>query len=262
MTERGCWGFSPRIDELLRHRIYHKHTVDAMLQDRCVRITRETGPALLESPDFDSYRFAELRTRRFLLRAITDQWGMHPERDPYGCLQRMADFTAHIEDQFPSPDWPAARGFYRSPRDFAWGGTEEWVVAKGSDWCGEVARVLCGLTQVCGIPSRIVYTYSQEDGHVIVECFVDRAWVLVDPLASKVYRDPAGKPVSSVRMALASRVEQEMLTQGHEGYYVAAPFFDFVGVSEYRLCEAEQYCYDTSPCNDYYDRLLRPMWNP
>lgn len=135
------------------------------------------------------------------------------------------------------------------------------MIANGSDWCGEVARVFCGLAPVAGIPSRIVYTNSRDDGHVIAECSVDGAWVLIDPLAPKVYRDRDGMPVSSVRMALASTAEKDTLTQDHEGSYVATPFFAFVGVSEYRLCEADQYCYDLTPCNDYYYRLLLPLWN-
>lgn len=261
MTEPGCWGFSPQLDELLGHRVYQPQTVDAVLQDVAVRLTPDTASAWSAPPAFGDYQFEQLRSRRLLLTAIVDRLAILTNPNSYDRLQQIANFTASIEHKFPSPDWPAAKGFYSSPDDFAWGGSEEQVIAKGSDWCAEVARVYCGLTQVCGIPSRIVYTYSRDDGHVISECFVDSEWVLVDPLSSKVYRDSAGEPVSSVRMALAGREERARLTQSHEGYYVDAAFFECVCVAEYRLCNATQYSYALSPCNDYYYRLLSPMWN-
>jgi hypothetical protein len=176
-------------------------------------------------------------------------------------LGRLARFTADLERLFPSPEHAAARGYYPTPDDFWWGGTEEQVIAKGSDWCHEVARVCCALAQVAGVPARIVYTFGREDGHAIVEAFADGAWTLVDPLAPKVYTRAGGGPFGAVDMARAAPTERRRATSGREGPYVHERFFEFTAVAEYRLIDAAQYDYSPSSSNAYYRELLRPMWN-
>jgi hypothetical protein len=177
-------------------------------------------------------------------------------------LARIARFTASIEHQFPSPERSAARGYYATPDDFLWGGTEEYVIAKGSDWCHEVARVYCGLAQVAGMPARIVYTLGRDDGHAIAECFVDGAWALVDPLAAHVYERPDGAPVSVVDMARASPSRRRVLVRGGPaGPYVQERFFAFTAVAEYRLIDAQRYDFGLNTCNAFYRGLLAPTWN-
>jgi len=86
------------------------------------------------------------------------------------------------------------------------GMSEEALLASGYGWCNEQARVLCGLTQVVGIPSRLVFAANLEAhyGHVVVEVLLPEGWLMVDesfgycfcrdgkPVrAAEVYRDPA-----------------------------------------------------------------------
>ena len=142
-----------------------------------------------------------------------------------------------------------------------WGGTEEFVIAKGSDWCAEVARVFCALSQLCEIPSRIVYTYSSDDGHVIAECYTEEGWCLVDPLAPKVYDTVDHMPISAVDMVRADPARKKEYTAGREGHYVDPRFFRYVAISEYWLRSEASYNYGLSHCNDYYRELLGPIWN-
>lgn len=135
------------------------------------------------------------------------------------------------------------------------------VIAKGSDWCHEVARVYCALCQTLQIPCRLVYTASEDDGHVIAEAYWRNAWTLVDPLAAKVYRRSDGSPIGVLDLKLASPEELSAFTESREGYYVNPVFFQHLFVADYWLADSEQYDYGASSCNAYYARLLEPIWN-
>lgn len=58
---------------------------------------------------------------------------------------------------------------------------EEELIASGYAWCNEQARLLCALTQVIGMPSRLVFVGARSgEGHVVVEVLTSRGWLLVD----------------------------------------------------------------------------------
>lgn len=58
---------------------------------------------------------------------------------------------------------------------------EEDLIASGYAWCNEQARLLCALTQIIGIPSRIVFAGARKGGgHVVVEVLTAKGWLLVD----------------------------------------------------------------------------------
>ncbi len=83
--------------------------------------------------------------------------------------------------------------------------TEEQLIQSRYAWCNEQAQVLCALTQVVGIASRLVFAShpSAGYGHVITECLLPEGWITVDqsvgylfaingrPIrACHIYRDP------------------------------------------------------------------------
>jgi hypothetical protein len=255
----GLRGLSPGIDRLLDHRIYAPLTVDAVLQDTALVVTEDVYERLLAPPDVARFRFDELPQRRLLLAALVER--LRLRGNGRECLDQIARFTAAIELLFPSPEHSAAGGYYRTPDDFYWGGTEEQVIAKGSDWCHEVARVYCALAQVAGIPARIVYTLGWDDGHVIAEAYADGAWTLVDPLAAKVYAREDGRPLGAVGMARARMAELRRATLARGGPYVHERFFEFIAVADYFLIEAGHYSYALSRCNEFYRELLGPIWH-
>lgn len=58
---------------------------------------------------------------------------------------------------------------------------EEDLIASGYAWCNEQARLLCALTQIIGIPSRLVFAGTRKGGgHVVVEVLTSSGWLLVD----------------------------------------------------------------------------------
>ncbi|MFA5967142.1 MAG: transglutaminase domain-containing protein [Patescibacteria group bacterium] len=81
------------------------------------------------------------------------------------------------------------------------GGTEEEIIARGSDWCTDLARVGCVLCQIAGYPARVVHLFDLEkpySGHEIVEVYRDKVWGAADPLRNVVYHNSKGEPVSAL----------------------------------------------------------------
>ena len=150
-------------------------------------------------PDVGANDVAVLRGRRPQLAHFAD---FAVRTYPADCkILSIARFCSDIETQFPSPEHSARGGCYASPDHFLWGGVEEFVIAKGSDWCAELARVFCSLCEMIGVPARIVFALDgSDDGHVLAECYRDGEWMLVDPLAAKLYQDASIGTVGAARM--------------------------------------------------------------
>ena len=252
-------GLTPALDRLFDNRIYRAHTVDAVLATSAQLVGVDDADRLARAPAASELPPPELASRRPALGAILA--GVVRAAEPDRFLEALAAFTSSIERSFPSPEHSAASGFYRSPDDFFWGGTEELVIAKGSDWCHEIARVYAALAQVAGRAARLVFLYSEDDGHVAVECHEGGVWTLVDPLAPKVYRRRDGRGIGVADLLRAGEPERREIVAGREGPYVDAAFFRFLAVAEYRIAEAGRYSYDLDRCNDFYRALLGPIWN-
>ena len=60
--------------------------------------------------------------------------------------------------------------------------TEEQIIRSGYGWCNEQARVFCVLTQIAGIPSRLVFASNNRKhyGHVVCEVLLPSGWMTVD----------------------------------------------------------------------------------
>jgi len=87
--------------------------------------------------------------------------------------------------------------------------SEERLLDTRYGWCNEQARLFCALSQIAGIPSRIVFAFNRTRryGHCVSEVLLgDGKWMTVDqslgfcfaigsePVqASRVYRDPAAR---------------------------------------------------------------------
>ena len=201
-------------------------------------------------PDVAAKDVAVIRGRRPLLAHFAE-FGVREH--PANCvIMALAFFFRDIEAQFPSPEHSARDGYYASPDHFMWGGTEEFVIAKGSDWCAELARVFCALCEVSGIPARIVFALDgSDDGNVLAECRDGDEWMLVDPLAAKLYRDSHVGRVGAARMHQLTSEEKRALTASAENYYVCERFFRHLSVSEYSIRDSARYDYGLSRCNEY-----------
>ena len=78
------------------------------------------------------------------------------------------------------------------------GMTEEELLESGHGWCNEQARVLVALTQIAGLPSRLVFAQSRDGqaAHVVTEVYVEGKWVLVDQTEGLVFTRKDGSPLN------------------------------------------------------------------
>jgi hypothetical protein len=78
------------------------------------------------------------------------------------------------------------------------GMTEEDLLQSGHGWCNEQARVLVALTQIAGLPSRLVFAQSRDSkiAHVVTEVYVDNKWVLVDQTEGWIFTRQDGRPIN------------------------------------------------------------------
>lgn len=91
-------------------------------------------------------------------------------------MARLRACVAVVESRMPH----YIRLGYKGATDRAM--TEEELLRSGHGWCNEQARVLAALTQIAGLPSRLVFAQSRDGkaAHVVTEVHVDGKWVLVD----------------------------------------------------------------------------------
>lgn len=81
---------------------------------------------------------------------------------------------------------------------------DEPLLASGSGWCNEQARVFIRLCQVSGIPARMVHLFGQN--HTVAEFFAGGRWALADTSNFFVVSDPAaGANVSGLRLLSAAQ---------------------------------------------------------
>jgi hypothetical protein len=131
------------------------------------------------------------------------------------------------------------------------GGTEEAIIARGTDWCTDVARVGCALYQVAGFPSRIVSLFNLHaaySGHVIVEVHRRGAWGAVDTNSGVVYRKDDGRPATMWDLMNDAEVVKRHDAQPSQ--------FTGAGIANYRVRDSDFHDYTVSGLNDYYRTIL------
>jgi len=144
--------------------------------------------------------------------------------------------------------------------DMRFGGTEEEIIKRGSDWCTDLARVGCLLSQANAIPSRIVILYNTKQaycGHVIIEAYRMGQWGAVDVTAGVVYRGRSGEPLSTWHLmnhpnaiSDAHRVDGSPHRNADPDQYLAA------AISNYSIADRAIYDYTISGINPYYRSIF------
>ena len=240
----GLDVFGPAYRSMNERDSHAPGSVDRVLLDRMVGLCGETIPFLYSGFTLAETGYLE-GSRPVLEEAAaraTDGAASDEER-----VAALARFTAGLGRKVAG----------LSLDDTRMGGTEEDVLARGSDWCTDVARVACALYQVAGLPARIVYLVDLRkaySGHVINEVFRQGVWGAVDTSTGVVYRSPAGRPLS-VKELMA----QPDLVEAHRrpgAGYTNPGQFSAAAVSNYFVQDAACYDYAVSGVNDYYRSIL------
>lgn len=246
---------------LIENRIFDKDSVDSVLQDMAEKVTEQNVSIRYRTDeDFSDCLLSEddLIDRyilQFIANSVVETHDSILEK-----VNKIAEFTSKMGNSFPLI-FQNNEETYRSPNEYFWGGSEELLIVKGSDWCGEVARVFCALTQIHSIPSRILYTFGNDDGHVINEVFVGNKWVMVDSSNGIVYENIIGENLSILDVFSDKVAFSRSLEQYSKYYYSDKRFFENIFVSYYWIKDSRKYKYHISFCNEYYRILLSKCWN-
>ena len=219
-------------------------SVDRLLWESMVRLCPATAERL----------YTEFTPTQVLYRP-----GMRPELErvvrALGLAERTEEERVAAVARFASelaPRWPPPLG----ERKF--GGSEEEIVRRGSDWCTDVARVACGLSQVAGLPSRLVILEDIEraySGHTIVETWRGGKWGAVDVTRNEVYRTEDRVPASAWDLMtqpelLGARPDGDADADSRRGQ------FSWVAIANYPLGPLEAVDYSVGAINQYYRTIL------
>jgi hypothetical protein len=219
-------------------------SVDRVLWADMIRLCRETAPFL-----YSEYTLQEPGYRAGSLPALEDRAAVASagSHTADGIVEGIARFTAGLARQNDGQDLESLR----------FGGTEEEIIGRGSDWCTDVARVACALCQVVGFGARLVGVFALDQaysGHTIIEAFRDGVWGAVDPLVATVYRHPDGRPASAWDLLtdyqVARRYSDPDVPEGRTVPRMAA------GVVNYHVRDRGRYDYTVSRVNAYYRPIL------
>ncbi len=129
------------------------------------------------------------------------------------------------------------------------GGTEQEILARGTDWCTDMARVVVVLLGCIGIPARVLYLADPErayHGHSAVEAFYDGKYGVADPIYGYTFYD--GSPLDAYTLMY----EPQHLKHLPEEY---RSLFQCIAVSRYDPMDPSN-DYSVSAVNAYYRTVL------
>jgi len=221
---------------MLENGVHAPGSVDRVLVDRMIRLVPGTAEYLYGgfSPRTVDYRpGSRPDLERWLAEATAGAI------TPGEKVKGIAEYCLGIRERFEKAD----------PDDSGWewmvfGGTEEQIIERGTDWCADLARAACALCQVAGLPARIVNLVELDaayGGHVIIEAWRDGIWGAVDPLHGILYTNLDGGPMGV----------RDLLGLDDYPYQAAA-------ITNYFISASGSYSYTVCGLggNDYYRSIL------
>lgn len=241
---RGIGQFGPAYEVMLRNDTHSPGSVDRALLEEMVRLCPETAGVL-----YGEFTPTEVRYQRGSLPELEQYVAQATAgaRDVEERVNAIVRFTAKLGDRAPA-----------QLEAMVVGGTEEEIIARGSDWCTDVARVACALCQVAGIPARLVFLANPEQpysGHDIVEAYRQGVWGAADAVTGLVYHDALGKPVSTWQLMCSPELIRINNPTGRIPFAEPGQF-TAACIANYFVWERGKYTYTTSRLNSYYRSIL------
>ncbi len=133
--------------------------------------------------------------------------------------------------------------------DLVFGGTEERIIARPTDWCTDLARAACVMLYVAGAAARIVCLFNTAraySGHQVIEAHIDGTWVCADPVHGFVYEKGDGAPASALDVIRERRTSSSNRNE----------LFRAVFLVNYSPTLASAFDFTESKANDYYLSIL------
>ncbi len=243
-TRTGPAAFGRAYQTMLERDAHARGSVDRVLTSSMIRLCDATAEHLYASftPLDVRYRQGSRPELEAILRSVCSR-----QDDPDAQVAAIVRFTSGLGD-----------GAEHDPGRMRLGGTEEAIAQRRSDWCTDVARVACVLTQVAGLPCRLAFLFDLQrayKGHVIVEAHRAGHWGALDATTGVIYTAADGRPASVWHL-----MHHPDLIDRH-GQATGAPYstrdqFSAAGIANYAVWERERYDYTVSGINDYGRSIL------
>ena len=226
---------------MLQHDVHAPNSVDRVLITKMIRLTESSADYLYRDYTPTHTRY-ESGSRPEIESGVRRALKIPSLESHVANLESLRQITTYLAGIASSADDVPLQ-------DLVFGGTEERILARPTDWCTDLARAACVMLHVAGAAARIVCLFDTAraySGHQVIEAYVNGYWVCADPVNGFVYEKSDGTPAS----ALAVMRERRASSSKRNGLFRA------VFLVNYNPVAASSYDFTESRANAYYRSIL------
>lgn len=227
--KKGYGVFGKAYEIMLKNDLHNPNSIDhklmremILLEDDSYHILYDVCPTVPDMKTHNLYTFAM----------------SFKGSDDATSIQNILNYTSKI-----------ASDYNLSFEEMKFGGTEQEILKRGTDWCADMSRVVVVLLNCLNIPARIIHLANPlkaYNGHVVVEAFYEGKYGVIDPIYGYCFYKE--KPLD----AYALMNNPTYLTEYEEEY---RDYYKMVAISEYNPMDPNN-DYTISGVNDYTKTIL------
>ncbi|MDE2868690.1 MAG: transglutaminase domain-containing protein [Chloroflexota bacterium] len=178
---------------MLQRDVHAPDSVDRVLISKMIRLT-EVSADYLYRDYTPTHAILEPGSRPELEAAVRRALKIPSLESHVASLESLRQVTTYLAAI-------ASRADDIPLEDLVFGGTEERIIARTTDWCTDLARAACVMLHVAGAAARIVCLFDTAraySGHQVIEAYVEGSWVCADPVHGFVHERSDGTPASAL----------------------------------------------------------------
>ncbi len=248
--QQGPGSLPLAYQRMLQRDVHAPDSVDRVLIGEMIRLTEASADYLYGdfTPTHARYRPG---SRPEMESAVRRALSISSLKSYVVSLESLRRFTVFLADIASSADDVPLE-------DLVFGGTEERIITRPTDWCTDLARAACVMLHIAGAAARLVCLFNTAraySGHQVIEAFVDGSWVCADPVHGNVFERSGGKPASALdlmreRSKTESEASKDASPIDHNGLFRAA------FIVNYNPTLASTYDFTESAADAYYLSIL------
>ena len=242
---KGINQFGRAYGIMLKSDIHANNSVDRTIIENMIRLCDDTKEYLYES--YTNRQVGQITNLRpeleYFTHKLTNEINSTEDK-----IIKITSYCSTLGDKIETDNLD----------DMVFGGTEEEIIKRGSNWCTDIARVACIMYQLSGLSSRIIQLfniYQAYSGHVVNEVFRNNTWGVVDPTCGFVYEYLDGTPASA--WDIMNKKDGIIIKDDRENILeIDFNQFSGVAISNYYINDHVNYDYSISKINQYYRDIL------
>ncbi len=209
---------------MLRNDLHAPKSIDHAFMRNMILLDEDSRDALYQVP----YREEDMSGHA--LFAFSRQFKRQTDRET---IDAVLEYTSGIATHYDVPF-----------EEMLFGGTEQQIIERGTDWCADMARVCCVILKCLAIPCRIlniVDINKAYNGHVVCEAFYENEYGVIDPIYG--FRFYTDKPVNGYDLLK----HKSKFSLGYDGYMdlysaIAINEYDPLANNDYSIARPNAYC--------------------